>query len=247
MTISPILTSRSLPDLHQPDSASLSQSPTDWEDTNSPQLLPSPPRSPEPQWTPARPVAPNRTSSSSLRKRRTRSDSLSSIHSTSHSTPLPFERDPNSPPPDSEDELTQEDGPIKFTLHHPSRSDYSIHSAPPELGDHPDFGDLDHQPPQQEEEEDSHTAPEDSTRAPSPSPSSSSGRRYSGRWERTREGSGGLVQLPFSLWDYLQQELAATEMDGEEGVKSERVTNFLTVPGEIEKVSPPRPCARELC
>lgn len=26
-------------------------------------------------------------------------------------------------------------------------------------------------------------------------------------------------------------------MDGEEGVKSERVTNFLTVPGEVEKVS----------
>lgn len=28
----------------------------------------------------------------------------------------------------------------------------------------------------------------------------------------------------------------AVEMDGEEGVKSERVTNFLTVPGALEKV-----------
>lgn len=28
----------------------------------------------------------------------------------------------------------------------------------------------------------------------------------------------------------------AVEMDGKEGVKSERVTNFLTVPGALEKV-----------
>lgn len=27
------------------------------------------------------------------------------------------------------------------------------------------------------------------------------------------------------------------EIDGEEGVKSERVTNFLSIPGEVEKVS----------
>lgn len=31
-------------------------------------------------------------------------------------------------------------------------------------------------------------------------------------------------------------QVLAVEMDGEEGVKSERVTNFLTVPGEVEKV-----------
>lgn len=43
--------------------------------------------------------------------------------------------------------------------------------------------------------------------------------------------------IPFSLWDYLTEEVLAVEMDGEEGVKSERVTNFLTVPGEVEKVS----------
>lgn len=58
------------------------------------------------------------------------------------------------------------------------------------------------------------------------------------RWKRntTWEGARGLQQLPFSLWDYLQQEVLAVEMDGEEGAKSERVTNFLTVPGEVEKV-----------
>ncbi|GAA5920090.1 hypothetical protein JCM1841_004089 [Sporobolomyces salmonicolor] len=43
-------------------------------------------------------------------------------------------------------------------------------------------------------------------------------------------------KLPSTLWDYLQEELFAVEVDGEEGIKSERVTNFLAVPKELEKI-----------
>ncbi|KPV72068.1 uncharacterized protein RHOBADRAFT_4739, partial [Rhodotorula graminis WP1] len=39
-----------------------------------------------------------------------------------------------------------------------------------------------------------------------------------------------------TLWDYLQEEIFTVEMDGEEGVKGERVTNFLAVPQELEKI-----------
>ena len=54
----------------------------------------------------------------------------------------------------------------------------------------------------------------------------------------------GIKRIPFSLWDYLQEEVLAVEMEGEEGVKAERVTNFLTVPGEVEKVRCRFPCFR---
>ncbi|KAM0754062.1 DUF747-domain-containing protein [Meredithblackwellia eburnea MCA 4105] len=51
-----------------------------------------------------------------------------------------------------------------------------------------------------------------------------------------RRRSSNIARLPFSLFEYLQEEIRAGEMDEEEGVKSERVTNFLTVPGEVEKI-----------
>ncbi|GAA5967821.1 hypothetical protein JCM8115_000374 [Rhodotorula mucilaginosa] len=41
---------------------------------------------------------------------------------------------------------------------------------------------------------------------------------------------------PSTLWDYLREEIFSTEVDAEEGTKSERVTNFLTVPRELEKI-----------
>ncbi|BGP57970.1 hypothetical protein JCM8202v2_005627 [Rhodotorula sphaerocarpa] len=41
---------------------------------------------------------------------------------------------------------------------------------------------------------------------------------------------------PRTLWDYLREEIFAVEIDGEEGSKSERVTNFLAVPRELEKI-----------
>ncbi|BGP19783.1 hypothetical protein JCM10213v2_007901 [Rhodosporidiobolus nylandii] len=55
------------------------------------------------------------------------------------------------------------------------------------------------------------------------------------------DASGGrrgerLRRLPSTLWDYLMEEIFAVEVDGEEGIKSERVTNFLTVPKELEKI-----------
>lgn len=42
---------------------------------------------------------------------------------------------------------------------------------------------------------------------------------------------------PFSLWDYLQEELLATDFDSHQELKWERVSNFLNVPVAIEKVS----------
>ncbi|GJN93773.1 hypothetical protein Rhopal_006831-T1 [Rhodotorula paludigena] len=60
-----------------------------------------------------------------------------------------------------------------------------------------------------------------------------------------REGEGGAhavegkrakVKFGSTLWDYLQEEVFTVEMDGEEGIVSERVTNFLAVPRELEKI-----------
>ena len=41
---------------------------------------------------------------------------------------------------------------------------------------------------------------------------------------------------PFSLWDYLREELLATDFDSHQELKWERVSNFLSVPVAIEKV-----------
>lgn len=41
---------------------------------------------------------------------------------------------------------------------------------------------------------------------------------------------------PFSLWDYLREELLATDFDSHQEMKWERVSNFLNVPVAIEKV-----------
>ena len=45
--------------------------------------------------------------------------------------------------------------------------------------------------------------------------------------------------LPASLWDYLQEEIRASELDGSQELKAERVTNFFSVPMAVEKVMPP--------
>lgn len=42
---------------------------------------------------------------------------------------------------------------------------------------------------------------------------------------------------PFSLWDYLREELLATDFDSHQEMKWERVSNFLNIPVAIEKVS----------
>lgn len=41
---------------------------------------------------------------------------------------------------------------------------------------------------------------------------------------------------PFSLWDYLREELLATDFDSHQEMKWERVSNFLTMPVAVEKV-----------
>ena len=41
---------------------------------------------------------------------------------------------------------------------------------------------------------------------------------------------------PFSLWDYLQEELLATDFDSHQELKWERVSNFLSIPVAMEKV-----------
>jgi len=42
---------------------------------------------------------------------------------------------------------------------------------------------------------------------------------------------------PFSLWDYLREELLATDFDSHQELKWERVSNFLNVPLAVERVS----------
>jgi len=42
---------------------------------------------------------------------------------------------------------------------------------------------------------------------------------------------------PFSLWDYLREELLATDFDSHQEMKWERVSNFLNVPFAVERVS----------
>ncbi|EJD52619.1 DUF747-domain-containing protein [Auricularia subglabra TFB-10046 SS5] len=41
---------------------------------------------------------------------------------------------------------------------------------------------------------------------------------------------------PFSLWDYLQEELLATDFDSHQEMKWERVSNFLAIPVAVEKI-----------
>lgn len=42
---------------------------------------------------------------------------------------------------------------------------------------------------------------------------------------------------PFSLWDYLREELLATDFDSHQELKWDRVSNFLSMPLAIEKAS----------
>ncbi len=42
---------------------------------------------------------------------------------------------------------------------------------------------------------------------------------------------------PFSLWDYLREELLATDFDSHQELKWERVSNFLNIPFAMEKVN----------
>ncbi|KAJ1305721.1 hypothetical protein OPQ81_010455 [Rhizoctonia solani] len=48
--------------------------------------------------------------------------------------------------------------------------------------------------------------------------------------------AGEIDQEPFSLWDYLREELLATDFDSHQELKWERVSNFLNIPIAIEKI-----------
>ena len=55
--------------------------------------------------------------------------------------------------------------------------------------------------------------------------------------EETEQERQPPAQIPFSLWDYLREEILATDFDSHQEMKWERVSNFLQVPFAIEKVS----------
>jgi hypothetical protein len=66
----------------------------------------------------------------------------------------------------------------------------------------------------------------------SPPPSTSNAERY-----RLPQKQSDVYMPPFSLWDYLREELLVTDFDSHQELKWDRVSNFLSIPIAIEKVS----------
>jgi hypothetical protein len=66
----------------------------------------------------------------------------------------------------------------------------------------------------------------------SPSPPASNEEQY-----KLPPEPSDVYTAPFSLWDYLREELLATDFDSHQELKWERVGNFLSIPLAIEKVS----------
>lgn len=56
------------------------------------------------------------------------------------------------------------------------------------------------------------------------------------RRRHVKEESKNYEPVPFSLWDYLREELLATDFDSHQELKWERVSNFLNIPLAMEKV-----------
>jgi len=52
---------------------------------------------------------------------------------------------------------------------------------------------------------------------------------------------------PFSLWDYLREEILATDFDSHQELKWERVSNFLNIPLAMEKACLSAHMARHAC
>jgi hypothetical protein len=67
----------------------------------------------------------------------------------------------------------------------------------------------------------------------SPPPTASKGEEYK---LRPAQEQSDVYNNPFSLWDYLREELLATDFDSHQELKWERVSNFLSIPLAIEKV-----------
>lgn len=71
---------------------------------------------------------------------------------------------------------------------------------------------------------------------PSPSPSPSSPHTPTSLFSPSTPTSARAGLPPFSLWDYLKEELSAVENNDVQELKTERVTNFLVVPRAIETI-----------
>ncbi|XP_006457349.1 hypothetical protein AGABI2DRAFT_212709 [Agaricus bisporus var. bisporus H97] len=56
------------------------------------------------------------------------------------------------------------------------------------------------------------------------------------RRQHAREDSKVYGPPPFSIWDYLREELLATDFDSHQELKWERVSNFLNIPVAVEKI-----------
>ncbi|KAF9448208.1 DUF747-domain-containing protein [Macrolepiota fuliginosa MF-IS2] len=56
------------------------------------------------------------------------------------------------------------------------------------------------------------------------------------RRQHTKQDSKTYEPPPFSLWDYLREELLATDFDSHQELKWERVSNFLSIPVAMEKI-----------
>lgn len=58
-----------------------------------------------------------------------------------------------------------------------------------------------------------------------------------------------MTMLPFSLWEFLKEEIRTQDLDGSQDPKGERVSNFLMVPMQVEKVRsiPGLKCIRAHC
>ncbi|SPO23883.1 uncharacterized protein UTRI_03596_B [Ustilago trichophora] len=54
--------------------------------------------------------------------------------------------------------------------------------------------------------------------------------------EAQHKPSGRPDRTPFSLWDYLKEEVLATDFDATQEMKWERVTNFISIPFWMEKI-----------
>jgi hypothetical protein len=57
-----------------------------------------------------------------------------------------------------------------------------------------------------------------------------------GEYKLPAQEQSDVYNNPFSLWDYLREELLATDFDSHQELKWERVSNFLSIPLAIEKV-----------
>ena len=67
----------------------------------------------------------------------------------------------------------------------------------------------------------------------SPPPSTSNAERY-----RLPQKQSDVYTPPFSLWDYLREELLATDFDFQQELKWDRASSFLSIPAAIETAVP---------